>query len=564
MLAPKIARSRTKPPTKAAEPPSRTRVPQQLARHRFGHDSLERALFLQRTIGNQATLRLLAPQTSRPAVIQRELVVGQDSDPLEHEADRAADQAMRMPNLELSRVADRARHSQAEPAASEAPPIVHEALRSPGQPLDAVTRMLMESRFGHDFSGVLIHDDALAADSARAVRAQAYTVGSDVVFAAGRHVPSTADGQRLLAHELAHVVQQATPGSQGVLQRAPEKRAREGKKPDKEYPAYESADAIMEISRDNDTWSLTVNGFTSAAELVRLIWPRLAPPHVTVTFKVAITDPIERGWFTLTGITYDDLKETAPFAMEPSIARRFAAHNLEDEVTESAAVISAQQAFRAQHQGHGKWVLDAIDVALRRITKRNPELLISYYNYYENHDLKDETHWYSFDGIDFDPDKNAGATARGNTLINPQLLQLNPPVNFPTDDPVSLLASTLLHEYTHTPQPSTSDPVTKAQFEAKAYGVEIFFSRRLGDQKRADFIERRSTNDRLDQTAGGDKIFEATQAVMEALYRLIDNGGPAAQEAKGMSVEFISKNAGDYGPKLKALISPIRYGNLIP
>jgi hypothetical protein len=320
----------------------------------------------------------------------------------------------------------------------------------------------------------------------------------------------------------------------------------------------------MEISRDNDTWSLTVNGVTSAAGLVRLIWPRLVPPSVAVTFKVAITDPIERGWFTLTGITYDTLKMTSPFAMEPSIAKLFAAHGLEDEVTESAAVISARKAFRAQHQGHGELVLNTIDVALRRITKRNPELLISYYKYYEKHDLKDETHDYTPDGMDFDPDKNAGVTARGNSLIHPDLLRLEPPSNFPTDDPISLLAGTLVHEYTHTHQPSTSDPVTKAQFESKAYGVEVFFSRRMGDKKRTDSITKRSTNDKLDQISGGDKIFQATQEVMEALYQLIDNGGPAAKEAKDMSAEFISKNAGDYGPKLKALIATIRSGELIP
>jgi hypothetical protein len=255
---------------------------------------------------------------------------------------------------------------------------------------------------------------------------------------------------------------------------------------------------------------------------------------------------------------------TASFAMEPSIAKLFAAHGLEDEVTESADVISAREAFRAQHQGHGEWVLDAIDVALRRITKRNPELLISYYRYYKKHDLKDETHLYTFDGIDFDPDKNTGATNRGNSLIHPDLLRLEPPSNFPTNDPISLLAGTLVHEYTHTPQPGTSDPVTKAQFESKAYGVEVFFSQRMGDKKRADFIAGRSTNDKVDQIAGGDKIFQATQVVMEALYQLIDNGGPAAKEAKDMSVEFISKNAGDYGPKLKALIATIKSGELIP
>ena len=64
------------------------------------------------------------------------------------------------------------------------------------------------SRFGHDFANVRVHADAAAAESARSVHALAYTVGSDVVFGAGQYAPGTRAGQQLLAHELAHVVQQ--------------------------------------------------------------------------------------------------------------------------------------------------------------------------------------------------------------------------------------------------------------------------------------------------------------------------------------------------------------------
>jgi Domain of unknown function (DUF4157) len=88
------------------------------------------------------------------------------------------------------------------------PPIVHEVLRSPGQPLDVGTQAFMGSRFGHDFSGVRVHTDERAAQSARSVNALAYTVGRDVVFGAGQYAPSTTAGKRLLAHELTHVVQQ--------------------------------------------------------------------------------------------------------------------------------------------------------------------------------------------------------------------------------------------------------------------------------------------------------------------------------------------------------------------
>lgn len=100
------------------------------------------------------------------------------------------------------------------PADAHATPAVQSTLAASGAPLDSRTRGFMESRFGHDFSRVRIHADSGAAASARALRAHAYTVGSDIVFGAGRYAPNTAGGQRLLAHELAHVVQQgAGPGT---------------------------------------------------------------------------------------------------------------------------------------------------------------------------------------------------------------------------------------------------------------------------------------------------------------------------------------------------------------
>src|SRR5262245_29887796 len=100
-----------------------------------------------------------------------------------------------------------------------APPIVHDVLRSPGRPLDPATRAFMEPRFGHDFSRVRIHDDSLAADSARAVSARAYTVGQNIAFDRGQYQPHTTEGAGLLAHELTHTVQQAG------LRRAPANNA---------------------------------------------------------------------------------------------------------------------------------------------------------------------------------------------------------------------------------------------------------------------------------------------------------------------------------------------------
>jgi thiol-disulfide isomerase/thioredoxin len=120
---------------------------------------------------------------------------------------------------ECAACADEKRRMQrrAYGSGDEVPQSVHETLAGSGTGLDADTRGFMESRFGHDFSGVRIHADEKAARSAQAVQAHAYTVGRDIVFADGRYAPASMEGRQLLAHELAHVVQQdgadASPGA---------------------------------------------------------------------------------------------------------------------------------------------------------------------------------------------------------------------------------------------------------------------------------------------------------------------------------------------------------------
>jgi hypothetical protein len=157
-------------------------------------------------------------QRTSQLTLQPKLTVNAESDIYEKEADRVAEQVIdaEVPTLKNQKVS-----SGGSTASVAAPPIVQEVISSPGHPLGAGTRQFMESRFGHDFSQVRLHTDARAAESAKVVNALAYTVGQNVVFAAGRHTPE-ADGQRLLAHELTHVVQQGqgkpsvqrqTPGS---------------------------------------------------------------------------------------------------------------------------------------------------------------------------------------------------------------------------------------------------------------------------------------------------------------------------------------------------------------
>lgn len=99
------------------------------------------------------------------------------------------------------------------PETDRVPEIVRDVLNSPGRAVGAATRAFFEPRFGHDFSRVRIHDDAQARASARAVDAQAYTVGDHVTFARAASRPESEDDRRLMAHEFAHVVQQRRTAS---------------------------------------------------------------------------------------------------------------------------------------------------------------------------------------------------------------------------------------------------------------------------------------------------------------------------------------------------------------
>jgi hypothetical protein len=150
----------------------------------------------------------------------------------------------------------------------EAPLVVHEVLRSSGQPLDPRTRSLMEPRFGHDFSRVRVHTDAKAAESAQSVNALAFTVGHDLVFATGEYNPQSSDGMRLLAHELAHVVQQREVGHDAGVQH----RLRVG---DEDDAAEREADAMAERSLSSTATPPVADGQSSvnASQLARVSAP---------------------------------------------------------------------------------------------------------------------------------------------------------------------------------------------------------------------------------------------------------------------------------------------------
>lgn len=143
--------------------------------------------------------------------LQRKLAIGASHDPLEHEADRIADQVMRMPShssiaraqLPIQRLSG---HSGGQ--GETAPPSVEQVLSSPGSPLEPGLRQDMEQRFGYDFSQVRVHTGRAAELSAKNVNALAYTVGRNIVFGEGQYPPGTKKGKFLVAHELTHLLQQ--------------------------------------------------------------------------------------------------------------------------------------------------------------------------------------------------------------------------------------------------------------------------------------------------------------------------------------------------------------------
>lgn len=186
-------------------------------------------MFAPRIARAQARAIARQPETQVPQHPSHRLRIGASNQamlragsPLEREADNIADDVARRPAAHITAnptVRRRATPASAAGATGVAPPIAHDVLRGPGQPLDAGTRSFMEPRFGHDFGGVRVHADSKADASARALGAQAYTLGTDIVFAARKFSPQTTEGRRLLAHELAHVVQQSAGGEQ-VVQRS--------------------------------------------------------------------------------------------------------------------------------------------------------------------------------------------------------------------------------------------------------------------------------------------------------------------------------------------------------
>lgn len=231
---------------------------------------------------SRAALQIEMP----PAKVAGSLRIGEPGDAFEREADRVAEDVIagRGPQwspaqsgARLQRKCDcggecdeckekeklRRKAASAE-APSHAPGIVHDVLRAPGRPLDRPTQQFFESRFQYDFGRVRVHTGAQAALSAAAVNAAAYTVGDNIVFAAGRYDPTSRAGQSLMAHELAHVVQQS--GEIRRKEQAPEEAT------DPEIAAVLRAAARAQQA-PNDQTRLMLSGSEIAYRLIKAYLP---------------------------------------------------------------------------------------------------------------------------------------------------------------------------------------------------------------------------------------------------------------------------------------------------
>lgn len=267
--------------------------------------------------------REAAPARSAPP---RTIEVGRADSPLEREAERVAG---------TRRVAAPWR------GGGPVPRIVHEALRTPGAPLDGRTRAGLEPVVGAGLSGVRVHDDATAAASARAIGAAAYTVGSHVVFGAGRYAPGAPAGRRLITHELAHVLQERD----ALLQRQPDPAL-----VDAPVAAPSVGNAPAAAPSPGDEW----------AARLRAEFEAFGGEHLPQRYAAG------RTWAIFTEVMLPDLRASAVTAapaeldLDVADAVALARESAADEAT-AATLIDPEKYFQLFPETLGRWYREEAD-----------------------------------------------------------------------------------------------------------------------------------------------------------------------------------------------------------
>jgi hypothetical protein len=191
---------------------------------------VDRIMQIQETIGNQAVQELL-----KSGFIRAKLKISIPNDVYEQEADKVAEQVMHMADPNTRQQTEKGTVVRTTPFSRHFTPIVQSlsaemgntgvgpclesrinSLKGSGQSMSESVQAFFEQRFGYDFSHVRMHTDTQAAELAREVNANAFTVEQDIVFGTGQYAPSTSAGRKLLAHELVHVMQQTIMPSSGA------------------------------------------------------------------------------------------------------------------------------------------------------------------------------------------------------------------------------------------------------------------------------------------------------------------------------------------------------------
>jgi hypothetical protein len=444
---------------------------------------------------------------SPPALLQRKVAIGTVNDPLEHEADRVADHVMRMPDPRLGIDPTPRQGVVGTKASSTQAKRTHQMSRSDGEVPVAVQNLPRSAR-----RQLRIHTDA----------------------------------------EVQRVVQTDTKGVTPVqtLQRTP--KGKTDKPPAEQTPP----DWMIILRPRPNEIEVEFSDFASEQDVLRIISKDGTLPS-TLTLRKSLESIT--AW-VLRGPPDVDLSAGLPlfgaafaYRLEAKRAQKSSVEQGISAPRSEAPIREARARFRARHSGHDVKVLDRIDAALARATKNNPNLLLAYYEHYADHELNTTV----------DNPEDSGQTNWGDTGIRSDVLELKARVI--TSDPLSFLGGTLIHEFVHKPHGGKENAAAQAPKEAKSYGVEVVLAERMGDSKRMGFIYDRYRNSSFDQGLGTDKIFYATQKIISALYQVIDSGVTeseaqatgriSAEEARRMSVEFMSKNEADYGKTLKDFIA---------
>ena len=203
--------------------------------------------------------------TKRKNKLQRKLRIGAANDPLEHEAERVAEQVMRSPAGAVSPAPPSIQRmgNSGGDFEGDVPESVTRTLAGSGRALDAGLREDMEARFGRDFSGVRVHQGGLAERSAREVNARAYTVGRDVVFGAGEYAPGSRAGRRLIVHELAHVVQQQSIAPFDVTNQVKNRESSSENHYRRNSLRHDSVNSVLSTSKNSSSNTLLRTTFRS-------------------------------------------------------------------------------------------------------------------------------------------------------------------------------------------------------------------------------------------------------------------------------------------------------------